>query len=141
MGLLTRHERQTLNAEEERALRRLRKPMARGVRRGTIDPDDLPAHHRVWALQARNRREKANNTWGDVRDAIVKWGPAVVDVIQQIAGAPRVDRPFAAARAILDHADIALTEAGQPEVSDLARVLAAAAGLEDDHEDHDEPDE
>ena len=75
------------------------------------------------------RKEKRREAWEDVRAALRRFGPSVLDVVQDVvlvATSPREDRIALATTALLDHADLPIPPG---EVTRLAKRIVDA--LED----------
>jgi hypothetical protein len=75
------------------------------------------------------RREKRREAWEDVRAALRRFGPSVLDVVQDVvlvATSPREERIALATTALLDHAELPIPPG---EVTRLAKRIVDA--LED----------
>lgn len=75
------------------------------------------------------RREKRRDAWEDVRAALRRFGPSIVDVlgdVAQVLASPRDQRILIASEALLEHANIDIAAA---DVASLAERIVDA--LED----------
>ena len=79
---------------------------------------------------AREERQKRRReAWQDVRAALQRFGPALLDVLGDvlaIQAAPREERLAQAVASLLDHSDIPLTEQQIDSVSLLADQIVGA---------------
>jgi len=75
------------------------------------------------------RAEKRREAWEDVRSALARFGPSLLDIVGDVvmvASSPREERIEIASRALLDHVQIAIDPG---DVTALAEAVVSA--LED----------
>jgi len=75
------------------------------------------------------RQQRRREAWQEVRAALARFGPSVLDVLRdvlEIQSAPRGDRLARAVQSLLDHAEIPLSEAEIEHVTALADQIVGA---------------
>ena len=80
-------------------------------------------------LAIAERREKRKEAWEEVREALRRFGPGILEVVgdvSEVINAPRADRITLATEALLAHANIAIDPA---DITPLAKRIVDA--LED----------